>query len=69
MQQVRMYEMPDCQMVSSGVGMFGEEKPEAFGKWMSSQIKEPVSLLEIAPTIAKLLGLEPEDEWEGRPMF
>lgn len=43
MQQVRIDEMPDCQMVSSGVGMFGEEKPEAFGKWMSSQIKKPVS--------------------------
>ena len=35
MQQVRIDEMPDCQMVSSSVGMFGEEKPEAFGKWMS----------------------------------
>ena len=33
------------------------------------EIKEPVSLLDIAPTIAKLLGLEPEDEWEGHPMF
>lgn len=33
------------------------------------EITEPVSLLEIAPTVAKLLGLEPEDEWEGRALF
>lgn len=37
MQRVRVYEMPDCQMVSSGVGMFGDGKLEAFDKWMSSQ--------------------------------
>ena len=29
--------MPDCKMVSSGIGMFGEEKVEAFNEWMSSQ--------------------------------
>lgn len=28
MQNVRVYEMPDCKMVSSGIGMFGEEKFE-----------------------------------------
>jgi predicted AlkP superfamily pyrophosphatase or phosphodiesterase len=33
------------------------------------EIKENISLLEIAPTIAKLLGLEPEDEWEGKALF
>lgn len=37
MQGVRIYEMPDCRMVSSGVGMFGEEKFEAFERWMSAQ--------------------------------
>ena len=37
MQNVRVYEMPDCKMVSSGVGMFGEEKFEAFNERMSSQ--------------------------------
>lgn len=37
MQKVRILEMPDCQMVSSGVGMFGDERFEAFDKWMSSQ--------------------------------
>ncbi|MBQ1256860.1 MAG: AraC family transcriptional regulator [Clostridia bacterium] len=36
MQSVRIYEMPDCRMVSSGVGMFGEEKFEAFDAWFSS---------------------------------
>ena len=33
------------------------------------EIDEPVSLLEIAPTIAKLLGIEPDEEWEGHPVF
>lgn len=37
MQGVRIYEMPNCKMVSSGVGMFGEEKFERFSEWMSSQ--------------------------------
>lgn len=37
MQSIRVYEMPDCKMVSSGIGMFGEVKFEKFDKWMSSQ--------------------------------
>lgn len=37
MQPIRIYEMPDGKMVSSGVGMFGEEKFEAFQAWMSAQ--------------------------------
>ncbi len=37
MQNVRIYEMPTCKMVSSGIGMFGEEKFEAFNEWLSSQ--------------------------------
>ena len=37
MQKVRVLEMPDCCMVSSGIGMFGEERFEAFEAWMSSQ--------------------------------
>ncbi|MCI8442921.1 MAG: AraC family transcriptional regulator [Provencibacterium sp.] len=37
MQSVRIYEMPDCKMVSSGIGMFGEEKFERFSAWLSSQ--------------------------------
>ena len=32
------------------------------------EIEEDISLLEIAPTIAKILGLAPEDEWEGRAL-
>lgn len=28
-----------------------------------------VSLLDIAPTIAKIMGIAPEDEWEGTPVF
>lgn len=37
MQSVRIYEMPACKMVSSGIGMFGEEKLERFNEWFSSQ--------------------------------
>lgn len=37
MQKVRILEMPDCKMVSSGTGMFGEAKLERFSEWMSSQ--------------------------------
>jgi AraC family transcriptional regulator len=33
---VRIYEIPDCKMVSSGIGMFGEENFEHFDKWFSS---------------------------------
>ena len=37
MQGVRIYEMPACRMVSSGMGMFGEEKFDLFEQWFSSQ--------------------------------
>lgn len=37
MQNVRIYEMPACKMVSSGIGMFGEENFNTFEKWLSSQ--------------------------------
>lgn len=37
MQSVRIYEMPACKMVSSGIGMFGEENFNIFDEWMSSQ--------------------------------
>jgi len=37
MQGVRIYEMPKCKMVSSGIGMFGEEKFERFMEWFSLQ--------------------------------
>jgi AraC family transcriptional regulator len=36
METVRIYEIPDCKMVSSGRGMFGEEKFTNFNKWFSS---------------------------------
>ena len=32
-------------------------------------IEDDISLLEIAPTIAKLLGISAEPEWEGKPVF
>ena len=37
MQSIRIYEMPSCKMVSSGIGMFGEEKFDRFNQWLSSQ--------------------------------
>jgi len=36
MQGVRIIEIPDCKMVSSGIGMFGEEKFTGFANWFSS---------------------------------
>ena len=37
MQSIRIYEIPDGRMVSSAVGMFGEEAFDAFDVWMSKQ--------------------------------
>ena len=37
MQSIRIYEMPACKMVSSGIGMFGEGKFNIFEEWFSSQ--------------------------------
>ena len=36
METVRIYEIPDCKMVSSGIGKFGEGKLERFSEWFSS---------------------------------
>jgi len=36
MQGIRIIEIPDCKMVSSGIGMFGEEKFSGFHEWFSS---------------------------------
>lgn len=33
------------------------------------EISEQISLLEIAPTIMKLMGIEPEKEWEGKSII
>ena len=43
MQNIRVYEMPDCKMVSSSIGMFGEEKFESFNEWLSSQKKRLIT--------------------------
>lgn len=40
MQSIRISEIPDCKMVSSGIGMFGEGKLERFCEWFSSQPRE-----------------------------
>ena len=37
MQTIRIVEFPPCRMVSSGKGMFGEEKFTRFHEWMSRQ--------------------------------
>ena len=36
MEKVRIYEIPDCKMVSSQCGMFGDGKLERFNVWFSS---------------------------------
>ena len=53
--------------------MHGTEMPEDmtvpfffYGpEFTPGEIKKPVSLLEIAPTIAALLGIAPDEDWEG----
>ena len=35
MQSIRIYEIPDCRMVSSDVGMFGDGTLEKFDEWLS----------------------------------
>lgn len=35
MQSVRIIEIPKCKMVSSGTGLFGQEKFERFSKWFA----------------------------------
>ena len=37
MENVRIYEIPACRMVSSGSGMFGDGVLEAFMEWMDAQ--------------------------------
>ena len=37
MQNVRIIEIPDCKMISSGRGMFGEAKFDGFLAWMDTQ--------------------------------
>ncbi len=43
MQAIRIIEIPDCKMVSSGVGMFGDDNFTAFDAWFSSfpRMKDP----------------------------
>jgi hypothetical protein len=36
MELIRIYEFPDCKMVSSGTGMVGEESFDRFTKWFMS---------------------------------
>ena len=41
-----------------------------YGKdFTPGEITQPLSLLNIAPTITKILGVEPASEWEGTPVF
>lgn len=40
MQSVRIYEMPACKMVSSGMGMFGEGAFHIFEEWLSTQKRQ-----------------------------
>lgn len=37
MHPVRIYTIPDCKMLSSGIGMFGDEQLEHFMAWLDTQ--------------------------------
>jgi AraC family transcriptional regulator len=39
---VRIYHFPDCRMVSSGDGVFGDGNFERFGEWLSAQTVFPI---------------------------
>jgi len=41
-EQVRIYYIPDCKMVSSGDGMFGQENFTRFLEWFSRQTVFPI---------------------------
>jgi hypothetical protein len=41
-EKVRIYFMPDCKMVSSGDGNFGDETFDHFDRWMSKQTVFPI---------------------------
>lgn len=41
MEFVRVYEMPDCKVISSGVGMFGDENFNRFEEFLNSQPRGP----------------------------
>ena len=36
MQAVRIIEIPDCKVVSSGIGMFGQKKFDSFPEWFAT---------------------------------
>jgi len=36
MQGIRIIEIPDCKMVSSGIGVFGEERFDVFFNWFTA---------------------------------
>lgn len=52
MQAIRIIEIPDCKMVSSGVGMFGEDNFTAFNAWFSTfpRAKDAQDFLAEAPS-------------------
>ncbi|MCL2096545.1 MAG: AraC family transcriptional regulator [Oscillospiraceae bacterium] len=51
MQAIRIIEIPDCKMVSSGIGMFGEENFTAFNAWFAAfpRTKDPRDFAAEAP--------------------
>lgn len=41
-----------------------------YGKdFAAGEMSQPVSLLEIAPTIVKIMGIEPDSDWDGHAVF
>lgn len=41
-EKVRIYRIPDCKMVSSGDGFFGQDNFSRFDEWMSKQTVFPI---------------------------
>ena len=41
-----------------------------YGKdFQAGELSQPVSLLEIAPTIVKIMGIDTDSDWDGKAIF
>lgn len=49
MESIRIYEIPACKMVSSGVGMFGDDNFDRFDAWLASAKGLPNAAPQVFP--------------------
>ena len=61
MQNIRVYEMPDCKMVSSGIGMFGEEKFLSENGFERDTSRSELGNIITSPLAQEIMGYEQMD--------